>query len=100
MLVIDPPAPPSCTAQFTPELLVPLTAALNDWVPPWLRFAVKGEIETPMRLVVPPPPQPVNTTGRMSRTRAPILVFTGASLSAHSVGPQITKREPCVRRRT
>src|SRR5713226_8054955 len=104
MLVIDPPAAPSCTAQFTAELLVPLTVAMNDWVPPWIRFAIGGEIEIPIGIgismgVPPPPPQPVTTTGRMSRTRDPILVFMGASLSAHSVGPQITKREPWVRRR-
>src|SRR6267143_1500199 len=100
MLVIDPPAAPSCTAQLTAELLVPITLALNDWVPPWLRFAVAGEIKTTMGfvVVVPPPPQPVTITGRMSRTRAPLLVFMGTSLSAHSVGPQSTKREPCVRR--
>src|SRR5229473_4584443 len=102
MLVIDPPAAPSRTVQFTAVLLAPLTAAMNDCVPPWFRFAAGGEIEIPSGIgismgVPPPPPQPVNTTGRMSRTRAPILVFTGASLSAHSVEPQITKREPCVR---
>src|SRR6267143_1832781 len=97
MLVIDPPTAPSCTAQFTPELLVPVTVAVNDWASPWLRLAVEGEIETKMGLVVPPPPQPVTRTSRTSRTMAPILVFMGASLSAHDVGSQITKREPWVR---
>src|SRR6202035_4122685 len=104
MLVIDPPAAPSCTVQFTAELLVPNTLAVNDWVAPWLRFAVGGEIETTMEFVVPPPvpppPQPVSTTSsasRTSRTRAPILVFMGASLSAHGGRLQITKRESRVR---
>src|SRR6266849_3353668 len=80
MLVIDPPAAPSCTVQFTPVLLAPLTVAVNDAVPPWFRFAAGGEIEIPIGIgismgVPPPPPQPVTTTGSMSRTRDPILVF-------------------------
>jgi len=101
MLVIDPPAAPSCTAQFTAELLVPLTVAMNDWVPPWIRFAIGGEIEIPIGIGIstgfpPPPPQPVTCKTRTSRTRAPILVFMGTSLSAHGVEPQFTKREPWV----
>src|SRR6266849_6103770 len=80
MLVIDPPAAPSCTVQFTPVLLAPLTVAMNDCVAPWFRFAAGGEIEIPSGIgiamgVPPPPPQPVTTTGSMSRTRDPILVF-------------------------
>src|SRR6266849_419248 len=82
MLVIDPPTAPSCTAQFTAELLVPVTLAVNDWVAPWLTFAVNGERKTrtgTATLFVPPPPQPVTATSSASRTRAPILVFMGAS---------------------
>src|SRR5260370_41995387 len=80
MVVFDPPAAHSCTVQFTPVLLAPLTVAVNDAVPPWFRFAAGGEIEIPSGIgiamgVPPPPPQPVTTTGSMSRTRDPILVF-------------------------
>src|SRR5712692_143306 len=103
MLVINPPAAPSCTAQFTAVLGVPVTKAVKDWLWPWLRFAGEGEIKTEMGIgtsigFAPPPPQPVTTISRASRTRVPILVFMGDSLSAHGVGPQTTKREPWVRR--
>src|SRR5260370_16793345 len=103
MLVIDPPAAPSCTAQFTAELLVPLTVAMNDWVPPWIRFAIGGEIEIPIGIGIsmgfpPPPPQPVTCKPRTSRARDPTLVFLATPLSPHPLPPQLTTPCPCVPR--